>query len=400
MSTRRRLAVSLVAAAAAAGAVPLFVGSPASSAQAPAQCPSTPSYDYTMPTAVGAPAAVSLSGGVAGYAALGADKKLYYNAQDISSNPLLVTQLGCLGGQATDAPAVIQNLDGGLAFFVRAASGRIYYRFVASPFPTTGDTDYSSIGSFTPITNAIFTGGVGAVQTPDGVYHIFGRGTNGALYHGFRQAGGTWRFENLGGSILGQPAVALDGNRVLVAVSTPSGAIYTKRGTSFAWGPYVKVLAPRTVSGPAFTTVTSPSLVANTDSGLITLYAVGSNQGLYRLSKLPNAAFPSSVPWERIDTVLPAGARIAAAESGSGETGDAIVYASWFDKATNAPVAAYTQFLPGQGWLDYALVPYGCFSCAADSGVSPTAQKTGQAKVGGVKVKGTKRTEVLDSQKK
>ena len=126
MSTRR-LAVSLVAAVAAASAVPLLVGTNASSAPAPAQCPSTPSYDYTIPTPVGPPATVSgldSEGGPAvGMAALGADKKLYYVESDISGDPLLVSALACLGGQATDAPAVALGSQGQRAFFVRAANG-------------------------------------------------------------------------------------------------------------------------------------------------------------------------------------------------------------------------------------------------------------------------------------
>lgn len=122
MSTRRRLAVSLVAAAAAAGAVPLFVGSGTSSAApAPAQCPSTPSYDYTIPTPVGPPTAISLGGGDfadTAYAALGADKKLYYVESFIDGDPLSVSPLACLGGQATDVPAVALGTDGTRAFFV------------------------------------------------------------------------------------------------------------------------------------------------------------------------------------------------------------------------------------------------------------------------------------------
>ena len=128
MSTRRRLAVSLVAAAAAAGAVPLFVGTGSSSAApAPAQCPSTPSYDYTIPTPVGPPAAVSLGEddfADVGYTALGADKKLYYVESFIDSDPLSVSPLACLGGQATSTPALALGNDGTRAFFVRASNGK------------------------------------------------------------------------------------------------------------------------------------------------------------------------------------------------------------------------------------------------------------------------------------
>jgi Repeat of unknown function (DUF346) len=384
MSTRRRLAVSLVAAAAAAGAVPLFVGSPASSLPAPAQCPSTPSYDYTMVTPPGPPAAVDLSGSIgvdniSGLAQLGGDKKLYYQAHEYDVDPLFIDTLACLGGQATDAPAVINNSNGGVTFFLRVADGRVYYRSTVSPNPSAGGPgEYSSIGSFTAISNVNFTSGVAAVQTPDNVFHIFGRGTNGALYHAYLQ-GGIWRVENLGGSVTGQPVAVVDGTKVLIATATPDGSIYTKRGSTAAWGPFIKIMAGRTINGPALTTTTSPALAKNADNGDITLYAAATNQGLYRLSTHPGVAFPST-PWQRVDTVLPANARIAAVEQGDITptlgNGNAIVYATWFDKASNKYVSAHTQFLgTDSSWHDYRLIPYSCFQCAPDGPISTTDKK-------------------------
>jgi hypothetical protein len=407
MSTRRRLAVSLVAAAAAAGAVPLFVGSSATAVPAPAQCPSTPSYDYTMVTPAGPPAAVDLTDAlgtpVSGLAQLGGDHKLYYQAHAFDSDPLIVDTLACLGGQATDAPAVINNSNGGVTFFVRASNGRVYWRETASPNPSAGAPgEYSSIGSFNSISNVNFTQGVAAVQTPDDVYHVFGRGTNGALYHVF-QYNGTWRVENLGGSVTGQPVAVVDGTKVLIATATPGGAIYTKRGASFAWGPYVKILAGRTVNGPALTTSTSPALAVNADNGDITLYAAATNQGLYRLSTHSGVAFPST-PWQRVDTVLPANARIAAVENGDITPGlgggNAIVYATWQDKTTNTWVSAYTQYLGGvdQAWHDYRLVPYSCFQCAPDGPISTTGGKVAKKAGKGFKSEADSKV-VLKSQK-
>ncbi len=90
------------------------------------------------------------------------------------------------------------------------------------------------------------------------------------------------------------------------------------------------------------------ALAVNAVTGDITLYAAATNQGLYRLSTSSGVAFPST-PWQRVDTVLPADARIAAVEQGDitptlGD-GNAIVYATWKDKTTNTMVSAYTQFL-------------------------------------------------------
>lgn len=358
MSTRRRLAVSLVAAAAAAGAVPLFVGTGSSAAApAPAQCPSTPSYDYTIPTPVGPPAAISLTDDFAqtAYAAIGSDKKLYYVESFIDGDPLTVSPLSCLGGQATDVPAVVKS-NGTTAFFVRAANGALYQRYVV------GD-NYTSVGGFTQVNGASTTSGPAALQTSDGQYHLFVRGTNGALYHGFKQTASTssWRFENLGGSIVGTPTAIVDGSRILVATVGTNGSIYTVRGTNFAWGPFSKVV--NRVSGTSstqITTKTAPALVADPDSGAITMYAVSSNYGLFAISKAADAGFTGAL-WFRLDSVLPSDARIAAATNGP----DSIVYARFLDRPSGQTLTAYTQYLDSTGsWSDYFLAPYTCYNCA------------------------------------
>jgi hypothetical protein len=355
----------LVAAAAVAGAVPLFVGSGTSgAAPAPAGCPSNPSYDYTIPTPVGPPNATSLSEGGVGYAALGADKKLYYVESSIEGDPLSVSPLACLGGQAMDSPAVIESLDGTNAFFVTAPNGTIYQRYT-----TTGN--YSSLGAFTPVNNAATTNGPAAVQTPDGQYHLFVRGTNGALYHGFRQTSSlsSWRFESLGGQIVGPVSAIVDGNRVLVAATTPGGGIYTIRGTNFAWGPWTRIVNQIAGNSPTqVMTKTPPSLVRDQESGAITMYAANQNVGLFRITKAANAGFTGAL-WVRIDSVLPADARISAATDGT----NSIVYARFLDRPSNQILTAYTQFTPGDGWSDYFLAPYTCFNCAP-FGVDTTAK--------------------------
>jgi hypothetical protein len=369
MSTRRRLAVSLVAAAAAAGAVPLFVGSSASSLPAPAQCPSQPSYDYTIPTPVGPPAAASLTAGAVGFAALGADRKLYYVQTYINGDPLFVEPLACLGGQATDNPAVVEDqTTGGRAFFVRAPTGVLYQRYVT--------TNYSSIGAWTPVNNAATTNGPAAVQTPDGTFHLFVRGTNGSLYHGFRQTASpsSWRFENLGGQITGSPTAILDGTRLLVAATTPGGSIYTIRGNTFAWGAWTKVVSQIAGNSPTqVKTYTPPSLVRNPQNGQITMYAAHVNYGLFQITKNANTAFSGF--WTRLDTLLPSDARIAAGTDGS----SAIVYATFLDRPSGQYVTAYTQRIgPFGAWSDYFLAPYSCFNCAPDGGFSTTAEKSGK----------------------
>ena len=72
----------------------------------PVGCPASPSFDYTMPTPTGPPAATSLPDGRIAYSALGSDGKYYLVATDIVGDPLAVGPLECLGGTATDNPAV------------------------------------------------------------------------------------------------------------------------------------------------------------------------------------------------------------------------------------------------------------------------------------------------------
>jgi hypothetical protein len=393
MSTRRRLAVSLVAAAAAAGAIPLFVGSGTSgAAPAPAGCPSNPSYDYTIPTPVGPPTATALNGGGVGFSAIGADKKLYFAGEAIGTDPLAVSPLYCLGGQAIDSPAVVESNgpDDALAFFVTAANGTMYQRYVT--------TNASSLGAFTPVNNATTTAGPAAVQTPDGQYHLFVRGTNGALYHGFRQNSSlsSWRFESLGGSIVGPVSAIVDGSRVLVAATTSTGSIYTIRGNNFAFGPWTKIVNQTAGNAPTqVMTKTAPALVRNPNNGAITLYAANQNYGLFAISKQAGAGFTGAL-WFRIDSLLPTDARIAAGTDGT----NTIVYARFLDRPSNKIVTAYTQFTAAtNSWSDYFLAPYTCFNCApfgVDTSVAKSAAgKTTLAPTGAKMSKMPKTAKVL-----
>jgi Repeat of unknown function (DUF346) len=381
MSTRRRLAVSFAAALAVAGAVPLFVGAGTSSAApAPSGCPSTPSYDFTIPTAVGPPTAISLTGddfASTGYTALGADKKLYYIEANIDGDPLSVSQLACLGGQAKDGPGLAETSDGTRAFFVTAANGTIYQRYVT--------TNYSSIGAFAPVNNAATTNGPAAVVDGNGQFHLFVRGLNGALYHGMRSGSGSWRFESLGGQITGSPTAILDSggfsvvpnavggdSRIVVAATTRGGAIYTITGNSFAWGPWTKIVNQVSGNSPRqIMTRTTPALTRNENTGAITMYAANSTFGLFAISRAANTGFTGSL-WFRLDSVLPSDARISAATDGE----NSIVYARFLDRPSRQTITAYTQFTVGSGtWSDYFLAPFTCFNCAP-FGVDTTAAST------------------------
>lgn len=211
--------------------------------------------------------------------------------------------------------------------------------------------------------SAASTNGPAAVVTADGQYHLFVRGTNGALYHGFKQSAGntSWRFESLGGQIVGSPTAIVDGSRVLVAVVGTNGSVYTVTGTNLAWGPFTKIVNQVQSNSPAqITTKTTPSLVKDPDTGAITMYAVSSNYGLFAISKNSGAGF-AGPRWYRIDSVLPSDARIAAATNGD----DTVVYARFLDRPSGQTLTAYTQYLDANGsWSDYFLAPYTCYNCA------------------------------------
>ena len=411
MSTRRRLAVSLAATAAVAGAVSLVVGTVSSSAApAPAGCPTDGSYYNTIPAPVGPPTAVSYYNEshphYVGYNAIGADSRLYASYTDIYEG-FDPDELYCLGGQATDAPGVFEygGDDENLAVFVRAANGKLYQRYI------TGD--YTSTGPYTVVNDAASTNGPAALEF-GGQFHLFVRGTNGALYHGFRAEDGTnssWRFEKVGGAIVGSPTAVVDGNRMLVSMAGTNGSIYTVAGTNFAWGPFTKVVNQVEGNTPTqITTKTPPSLVRNMETGEITMYAASSTYGLFSLTKSASAGFTGR-RWVRIDSVLPSDARISA---GVNVHNDTVVYARFLDRPSGHILTAYTQFSsedPQAGFSDYYLAPYTCANCApydvSDSNVLKGASVASSAKDGKKSEDGTvsaaavkpHRTVVLDSNK-
>jgi hypothetical protein len=190
-----------------------------------------------------------------------------------------------------------------------------------------------------------------------------------------RAGSGSWRFESLGGQITGAPTAIVDGSRILVAATAPTGAVYTITGTNFVWGPWTKIV--NQVSGHPPTQVTTrstPALTRNPNTGAITMYAANSTFGLFAISKPASAGFTGAL-WFRLDSVLPSDARIAAATDGT----NSIVYARFLDRPSGQTLTAYTQFLAGSGaWSDYFIAPFTCFNCAP-FGVGTAAAPTNRA---------------------
>jgi glucose/arabinose dehydrogenase len=303
----------------------------------PVGCPASPSFDYTMPAPTGPPAATTLPDGRIAFSALGSDGRYYLVATDVVDDPLAAGPLECLGGTATDNPAVAAGTSF-VALFVRTADNRVWQRTL-----TAGGT-----GSWAPLpAGGASSNGPAAVVTAGDVVHLVVRGTNGAVYHATRR-GATWSgWEGLGGGILGTPAVAArPGGGLAIVVRGTNNAIYSNLGDTGSWTGWIRM------SGD---TRSSPALASGYQAGRLELFVVGSFGGLYQRG-LVNGAWGD---WIRLDTTLPASARIAAAA----RSGRVIVYSS------DGSATSYNQYV-GR-WLGYKPAPYTCDSCL------PSARSSG-----------------------
>jgi glucose/arabinose dehydrogenase len=292
-------------------------------------CPASPSFDYTIPTPTGPPAATSLPDGRVAYSALGSDGQYYLAATDIISDPLAAGPLECLAGTATDNPAAAAG-SSFAALFVRTADDRLWQRTL------TG----SGTGAWSPLPiGGTSSNGPSAVVTAGDVVHLVIRGTNGAVYHATRRGTAWSGWENLGGGIYGTPAVApRPGGGIAIFVRGTNNGIYAKYGDTGSWTGWSRLPGE---------TLSSPAVAWGYQTDRLDLFVAGSAGGLYQ-KVFANGAWSG---WYRLDTTLPASARIAAAA----RSGRVIVYAS-AEGATS-----YKQYVGT--WVGYNSAPYTCAAC-------------------------------------
>jgi PKD repeat protein len=303
-----------------------------------AGCPATPSFEFTIPTPSGPPAATSLPGGRIAFATLGSDGGYYLVATDIASDVLAAGPLECLGGIATDNPAVAAG-SSFAALFVRTADNRLWQRTLTGT--SAGAWAQLPIGGSS-------TNGPAAVVTAGDVVHLVVRGTNGSVYHAARRAGSWSSWENLGGGIYGTPAVAVNpGGGIAIFVRGTNNGIYARYGDTGSWGAWTRL--------PGDTT-SSPTATSGYRPGQLQLFVAGSYGGLYQ-KVLTNGVWSG---WFRLDTTLPATARLAATAT----SGRVIVYAS------SAGATSYKQYL-GR-WVGYNPAPYTCATCLPAATTSRT----------------------------
>ena len=298
-------------------------------APVPAGCPATPSHAYTIPAPTGPPAATPLPGGGIAFSTLGSDRQTYLAATDIAGDPVAVGPLQCLGGIATDAPAVAAG-SSFAALFVRAADSSIWQRTLSGG--GQGAWTALPIGGFT-------TDGPSAVVTADDAVHLVVRGTDGGVWHATRRGTAWSPWENLGGRIYGTPAVAVHpGGGIAVVVRGTDDSLWLKRGVTGWWTGW-EPLGGRTTSSPTVASGFSP--------GHLQLFVAGTLGGLYQ-GDLWNGVWGG---WYQLDASLPATARLAAAAT----TGRVIVYASAGGSTT------YQHY--ADRWVGYQPAPYTCVTC-------------------------------------
>jgi hypothetical protein len=332
---RRRPATALVATGVVAVAAALLSGgSTAAAAPGVPGCPSSPSYGYTIPAPQGPPSATSLSTGAVGFSILGNDSHLYYVETNIQDSTLQVAPLACFGGGAVDNPPVAEYA-AGLALYVQAPTRRLYQNYVTDAVP--GGTGW------TQVPNALAGGGPAALLGSDGKLHLFVRGTNGALYSASRNVtSGAWTpFQNLGGGMLGTPAVAArPGGGFVVVILAPTGYLYTRSSTAAgAWGAWTRL---------AGTSAGSPTLTGGFSAGRLDLFVIGTTGGLYQNTYTSNR-FGT---FKKVDGFPLSTTRLAAAA----QPNRMIVYITESGAET---ITAYTQYIPGAGWsFPYNRAPY------------------------------------------
>lgn len=354
--SRRRQAAVLGAGCAVATLASLLVGPSAGAAPG---CVSPPDFAHSVPGVIGGPAAAPAADGTVYWATLGGDRKTYAVETTITGPGLEVGPLECLGGGAVDTPAVV-GYQGGKALYVLAPTGRVYESYA----PDGGTQTTWTLLPGAPV------GGSAPVLTTSGngrTLEMFLRGQDNQLYHAQRSAApdGTWSaFENLGGGLTGLPAAGSPDGGVLVAVvRAPTGTLYQRKGATGGWGPWTKL---------AGTTSASPAIAAGFAPGRLDLLVTGTTGGLYQSTWTAGATGFGA--FKKIDTNLPAKAKLAAAAQG----GRMIVYTTAGDGA--AVQAGYDRYVPRLGWSGFDLAPYSCADCLPDDAVAAAARRPAPAR--------------------
>lgn len=149
------------------------------------------------------------------------DNALWENSATLPASglPQFTAKWTRLGGVLSAAPA-IAPVGGALTFFVRGTNGRIYTRTLTTGFSAK---PWSCIGSPAAATNAV-----------SGITTLAFQGTDHALWEATNSGSGWTQPGDLGGSLIGGPAVAANGDEPYLLAEGTNHAVW-QRAPSVGW---------------------------------------------------------------------------------------------------------------------------------------------------------------------
>lgn len=166
---------------------------------------------------IGGPAAVITGTSTSGYtltvACRGTDNALWDNSTALPASGLPQFSSGWtrLGGVLTAGPAVAQ-VGGVTTFFVRGTTGHIYIRTLTTGF---AEQPWSCIGA-----------PAASLRTATTTTYIAWQGTDHALWYA-SNSGSRWTSaSSLGGTLIGNPAVAADYDQIVILAEGTTHAVY------------------------------------------------------------------------------------------------------------------------------------------------------------------------------
>jgi hypothetical protein len=319
-------------------------------------CPSTPSFDFTVPVPAGPPALVDFVDsfdGVQdiGVSILGSDHQYYTHAARFGADVDEIGPLGCLQGTGIDQPgtAVTPAVD---QHFELHSDGTLWER----------DATFETLTDWTQIPGASSQSGVDVVASGDrtDIFYVSANATKEIMHQW--KIGDVWSAaESLGGATNEVPSVTrgADG-KIHVWVTGLNDKIYFNAGNTGAWGGWHSLSSGASEHTPA-------AAIGYGSTSREDVFVTGTNGFLYQ------ATFTNLGSFTGFHRLVAVGtdARLAAASQGKGH-----MVVMW----TSAGATSVTQYISGVtgGWLTPYTPTYLCADCvpapagsASSTSVSP-----------------------------
>lgn len=213
-----------------------------------------------------------------------------------------------LGGQILGAPDLTSQSGGSLDAVARGTNRALYHRHRAAGGSWS---NWESLGGALTADPTVTSWGPGRLD-------VFGRGTDNALWHRAYRAGGGWSgWERLGGVLItGPDATAQTSGRLDVAVVGTNRMLYLRSYGPAGWGPW------RPLGGA----ITADPAVTSWGSGRLDAFGRGTDYALWH-RHLSGGVWSG---WERLGGVLQAGVDASSSAAGRMDVvvtgGDSQVY--------------------------------------------------------------------------